>query len=91
MRSPVLISQLGAKSYKDAPPRVSVSRKKLRDSLELGEEQTGLPLRKVHSRLQAAAYTLAGQDWQLLFDRLDRDCSGALTADELLMAVAITI
>ena len=46
-----------------------------------------LPIRKLHSRLQAAAYTQHGQDMQKLFDILDKDHSGALTFDELLSAV----
>ena len=33
-------------------------------------------LTKLHSRLQAASYTVGGQDWGKLFSILDRDHSG---------------
>lgn len=46
-----------------------------------------MPLRKLHSRLQAAAYTKDGQDWGLLFQILDKDHSGKLSLDELIRAV----
>ena len=51
------------------------------------ERRTHMPLRKLHSRLQAAAYTKDGQDWGLLFQILDKDHSGKLSLDELIRAV----
>ena len=42
----------------------------------------GLPIRKLHSRLKAAARATYGDDLQSLFGVLDRDGSGALTASQ---------
>ena len=44
-------------------------------------------LKRLHARMQAASYTMGGQDWQKLFKSLDREHRGSLSFDELLKAV----
>jgi Ca2+-binding EF-hand superfamily protein len=44
-------------------------------------------LRRLHGRMQAASYTMGGQDWPKLFKKIDKDHGGTLSFAELLKAV----